>query len=70
MKQMEDAMPKAAYPSINKSDIQNFKIPLPPLQTQKEIVKKVEALENELTKKQKIIDQAKEKKEEILRKYL
>lgn len=70
MEQMEKAMPKTTYPSINKKDIENFKIPLPPLETQKQIVAKIEVLESEISKAKKVIESAKEKKEEILRSYL
>lgn len=70
MKQMEEAMPKSSYPSINKKDIENFKIPLPSLETQKEIVSRIEKLEKNISDAKKIIDNAKNKKEEILKKYL
>ena len=70
MKQMEEAMPKSSYPSINKKDIENFKIPLPSLETQKEIVSRIEKLEKNISDAKKIIDTAKDKKEEILKKYL
>ncbi|MFY4862017.1 N-6 DNA methylase [Aliarcobacter butzleri] len=70
MKQMEEAMPKSSYPSINKKDIENFKIPLPSLETQKEIVSRIEKLESIISEAKKIIDNAKDKKEAILKKYL
>ena len=49
---------------------ENLKIPLPPLKTQKEIVSKIEQLELKITQNQKIIDSSKQKKEEILKKWL
>lgn len=67
---MEEAMPKSSYPSINKKDIENFKIPLPPLETQKQIVSKIEVMEHKMSEAKKVIDGAKEQKEAILRKYL
>jgi len=70
MKQMEEAMPKTTYPSINKSDIENFKIPLPPLETQKQIVSKIEVMERKISEAKKVIDGAKEKKEAILTHHL
>lgn len=46
------------------------KIPLPPLETQKQIVAKIEKLETQINQNKKIINSAKEKKEEVLGKYL
>lgn len=70
MSQMEEAMPKAAYPSINKSDLINFKIPLPPIEKQEEIVARIEEFEEQITEAQQIIDSAKAQKQAILNKYL
>lgn len=70
MKQMETAMPKAAYPSINKEDIDNFKIPLLTIDEQKRIVAQIEALELEITKARTLIDNAASEKQIILEKYL
>lgn len=70
MKQMETAMPKAAYPSINKEDIDNFKIPLLAIDEQKRIVAQIEALELEITKARTLIENAASKKQAILDKYL
>lgn len=70
MKQMEEAMPKSSYPSINKKDIENFKIPLPNLETQKQIVLEIEKLEEQINRAKNIVSSAKEKKEEILKSYL
>ena len=41
--QMVAQMGKGAYPSINQTDVQNFEIPLPPLEIQNQIVEKIEA---------------------------
>ncbi len=57
-KQMLAAMPKGLYPSINQTDIANFKIPIPPLNVQKEIVKS-------LSKVQVKVDQSKTKIEKL-----
>lgn len=70
MKQMETAMPKAAYPSINKEDIDNFKIPLLTIDEQKRIVAQIEALELEITKARTLIESAASEKQAILDKYL
>ena len=70
MKQMEVAMPKAAYPSINKDDIDNFKIPMPSIDEQKRIVTQIEALESEIIKARNLIENAASKKQVILDKYL
>lgn len=70
MKQMETAMPKAAYPSINKDDIDNFRIPLLTIDEQKRIVAQIEALELEITKAHTLIENAASEKQAILDKYL
>lgn len=49
---------------------ENLQIPLPSLETQKEIVSRIEKLEKNISDAKKIIDTAKYKKEEILKKYL
>lgn len=70
MKQMETAMPKAAYPSINKEDIYNFKIPLLSIDEQKRIVAQIEVLESEITKARTLTENAASEKQAILDKYL
>ena len=57
-------------PRTSWNKMKSLKIPLPPLQTQKEIVSKIEKLETKIKQNQTIIDSAKSKKEEILNKYL
>lgn len=56
--------------NLNTSHIKNYKIPLPSLKIQKQIVEKIEKLETKISEAQKTIDTSKEKKEEILKKYL
>ena len=70
MEQMEVAMPKAAYPSINKNDIDNFRIPMPSIDEQKRIVTQIEALESEITKARNLIENAASEKHIVLDKYL
>ncbi len=50
--------------------IKNIKIKTPSLQTQKEIVTKIETHEEKIKEAKKVIDSAKEKKEKILKEYL
>lgn len=47
MNQIIDRMPKGQYPSINKSDIEGLKIPLPPLSIQQQIVKECDTVDRE-----------------------
>ncbi len=56
--------------NISKKYIQDLKIPLPPLQTQKEIITKIEKYELKIEEAKKVIDGAKELKEKILKGYL
>ena len=60
----------SAQGGINSTNLKNLKIPLAPFQIQKEIVSKIEQLELKITQNQKIIDSSKQKKEEILKKWL
>ncbi len=59
-----------AQPKLNQRNLHEIKIPLPSIQTQKEIVSKIEELENNIATSQKIIDEASDKKQAVLRKYL
>ena len=70
MKQMEEAMPKAAYPSINKSDIENFLFPCPSRSIQKKLVAKVEKHEAKIKKAKDILSSIAERKEKVIKKYL
>lgn len=56
--------------NLNTSHIKNYMIPLPSIETQKQIVSEIEKLEVKINEAKKIIDGAKEKKEEILKNYL
>ena len=58
------------YKEINKTDISNFKIPLPSLEIQKQIVSKIEIIEKSIEESKKIIEWGKERKEKILKSYL
>ena len=70
MKQMESAMPKSAYPSINKEDIDNFKIPLPPITEQQKIVSEIEKIEAKIKVLETEIAAMPKEKEAVLKKYL
>ena len=47
MNQIIEKMPKGQYQSINKTDIESLRIPLPPLSIQQQIVKECEAIDEE-----------------------
>ena len=70
MKQMEAAMPKSAYPSINKEDIENFMIPVPPFSEQQNIVSEIEKIETQIAELEQQLAKIPKQKEEILKKYL
>ncbi|MCC7224509.1 MAG: restriction endonuclease subunit S, partial [Chitinophagales bacterium] len=70
MNQMESAMPKSSYPSINKEDIENFQIPVPPLTEQTALVAEIEKLEAKIAEGQSIIQSAAAAKQAVMKKYL
>ena len=70
MEQMVAAMPKAAYPSINKADIEQFVIPLPPIATQQQIVTEFERLQQIIQQNEQQIATLKNEYNRILDKYL
>ncbi len=55
---------------INRNDIYSKKIPIPPIEVQEKLVTKVEKLEAQIRHAKEIINQAKEKKQAIMDKYL
>lgn len=59
-----------AQPGLSVKNVNNVNIEIPPLETQKQIVSNIEKLEAKIDEAKKVIDSAKELKEEILRKYL
>ena len=70
MQQMKSTMEKSSYPSINEGDIKNYQIPVPSLDIQQRLVAEVDQLEGEITQAQAVIDNAPERKNAILAKYL
>ena len=58
MFQIQNAMPKSSYPSINAEDIKNFKIPLPPINIQEQIIEECQIIDNEVNQARQAIDQA------------
>lgn len=56
--------------AITKVELEEFKIPVPPLAEQEKIVEQIEALEAQIAQAQKVIDDAPQQKQAILQKYL
>ena len=65
MEQIMEKMPKGQYPSINKSDIESLKIPLPPIKIQEEIIKECDKIDNEYNTSRMSIDTYRQKIAEI-----
>lgn len=70
MRQMVEAMPKGQYPSINKTDLEALKIPVPPLAEQQRIVFLVSALEEKIAAAKRVMAECPHKKQEVLDKWL
>ena len=70
MKQMEEKMPKASYPSINADDIKAFQIPLPPLEAQEKIISAIESVESQISLLDSSLSSLDSKKSEILQHFL
>ncbi len=58
------------FDTITTKTFELMKIPLPSLETQKQIVSKIEVLESKINEAKKVIDGAKEQKEAILKRHL
>ena len=54
--QMAAMMGKGAYPSINRSDVASIKVPLPPLEVQRELAGEIESYQRVLDGAQAVID--------------
>lgn len=70
MNQMEVAMPKASYPSINKDDIEGFLIPVPEIKLQEKVIKEIEKRESAIIDAQILINETAQRKEVVFKKYL
>ena len=70
MQQMIAAMPKGQYPSINKDDIENFMLSVPPLEEQERIVQEIENYEAAITVAKSVLSACADKKKMILEKWL
>lgn len=70
MRQMEKAMPKAAYPSINKTDIENFIISVPAIEDQNKALTEIEQLEASITEAQSILNGAAARKQAVIKQHL
>ncbi len=70
MTQIESTMGKAAYPSINVSDIEKYTLLVPSLSDQKQLVETVEQMELEIRKARAVITSAESRKRAVLEKYL
>jgi len=70
MRQMLAAMPKGQYPSINKDDIDNFVLPVPPLPKQQTILAQIAEYEAKIAKLEQNLQDLPKRKQAILDKYL
>ena len=70
MQQMINTMEKSSYPSINEDDIKYYQFPIPSLEIQQQLVEEIQPLEAKITQAQAVIDNAIERKNAILAKYL
>ncbi len=56
--ELEKMIKGIGVPGINRNDIYQLQIPVPPLPIQEKLVSEVEKLEQEINKNQKIIDES------------
>ncbi len=67
---ISDYITGQAQPKLNQKNLNNIKIPLPPLSEQQKIVSEIEKIEQKITKLEKQIAEIPKQKEVILKKYL
>lgn len=70
MEQMIAAMPRAQYPSINNEDIKGFRIFVPPVAVQQELLMEIQLYEADITKFKERIVKLELSKDEVLKKHL
>jgi restriction endonuclease S subunit len=68
--ELEKMIKGIGVPGINRNDIYQLQIPLPPLSIQEKLVSEVEKLEQVITNNQKIIDESSTLKQQVMKKYL
>ena len=61
---------KGSFKMLSITKLKNFKIPLPPLDIQKEIISKIENLEDKINNNKETIERLKKQKEEILQRHI
>ncbi len=57
-------------PGLNRNNVHNLKIPIPPLPIQQQLVKEIEILEAQIATAQNVIDSAAAQKQAVLKKWL
>lgn len=67
---LSDYLTGMAQPKLSQTNLNHIKIPLPPIEIQKEIVAEIEKLEAKISEAKTIIESAQAQKEAILKKYL
>jgi type I restriction enzyme M protein len=70
MEQMEAAMPRGQYPSINADDIRTLNMYIPSIQKQKEIITLIKEYEDVICTEKVKCEEYQKQKEQILAKYL
>jgi restriction endonuclease S subunit len=68
--ELEKMIKGIGVPGINRNDIYQIQIPVPPLPVQEKLVSEVEKLEQEITKNQKIVDESPNLKQQVMKRYL
>ncbi len=68
--QLKNLASGMTYKEINMYNISHYKIPVPPLKIQKQLVAEIEQLEQQIQQAQQTIDAANDKKQAVLKQYL
>jgi len=69
-KALKNIVTGSAQGGINSANLKSLKIPLPPLEIQKEIVKKIESIEEQINQNKEKINNLNKEKEEILKREI
>jgi restriction endonuclease S subunit len=70
MIEISNTMHGGSYPSLNKEDIENIKIPVPPLSDQTALITAIAELEEQIAAHQETIAAAAAQKQAVMKKYL